>query len=165
MVQPRHLISRLKTAPTAILRTYTLIELLTYWELFVICKWFILFQLSRRYFPNIFPSDLPPSHLPTFSTSFFSHFRIFSRGIVPPYRTTTGPTSHFQISPSQFALRSALCTLLPAPCPMPYAPCALPYALCSLLPALCPLPYAPCSITRIVFHLPCVNRQNVRTAS
>ncbi len=25
----------------------------------------------------------------------FSAFRIFSRGIVPPYRTTTGPTSKF----------------------------------------------------------------------
>jgi len=25
----------------------------------------------------------------------FSAFRIFSRGIVPPYRTTTGPTSEF----------------------------------------------------------------------
>ena len=27
------------------------------------------------------------------SFSFYA-FRIFSRGIVPPYRTTTGPTSH-----------------------------------------------------------------------
>ena len=26
----------------------------------------------------------------------FSAFRIFSRGIVPPYRTTTGPTSEFR---------------------------------------------------------------------
>ncbi len=27
---------------------------------------------------------------------YFSEFRIFSRGIVPPYRTTTGPTSEFK---------------------------------------------------------------------
>jgi len=42
---------------------------------------------------------LSPSQLPTFATSFFSHFRTFSRGIVPPYRTTTGPTSDFLFLP------------------------------------------------------------------
>jgi hypothetical protein len=30
----------------------------------------------------------------------FLIFRIFSRGIVPPYRTTTGPTSEFRFPPA-----------------------------------------------------------------
>jgi len=42
-----------------------------------------------------------------------SDFRIFSRGIVPPYRTTTGPLSEFRISTSDFIfpLPSDFCPL------------------------------------------------------
>jgi hypothetical protein len=56
------------------------------------------FRLQNSHLLSFPPSEFisfPASHLPTFSSSIFSAFRIFSRGIVPPYRTTTGPPSEF----------------------------------------------------------------------
>jgi len=44
------------------------------------------------------------SYLHTISTSFFSDFRIFSRGIVLPYRLSPGPTSKFRLLPSIICL-------------------------------------------------------------
>jgi hypothetical protein len=56
--------------------------------------------LSLSHLLNFSPSFFPPSafRFPTSSPShlLFSPFRIFSRGIVPPYRTTTGPTSELR---------------------------------------------------------------------
>ena len=58
-----------------------------------------------------------PSHLLNFST-FFSTFRIFSRAIVPAYRTTAGPTSEFKFFPPSVVhlLFSAIFLLTPETC-------------------------------------------------
>ena len=75
------------------------------------------------------------------SPDLFSDFRIFSRGIVPPYRTTTGPTSNFNnICP----LPTAYCLLPSAFCLPPSAYCLLPTALRPPPSAFRPLPPAPC---------------------
>jgi hypothetical protein len=42
--------------------------------------------------------------LPTSIFCPYSDFRFFSRGIVPLYRTTTGPASDFRIPPSDFKI-------------------------------------------------------------
>jgi hypothetical protein len=42
--------------------------------------------------------------VPSFMDDDGSDFRIFSRGIVPPYRTTTGPTSPFRLPHPEFQL-------------------------------------------------------------
>jgi hypothetical protein len=50
-------------------------------------------------------------------TSINSDFRIFSRGIVPSYRTTTGPISDFKsLPPSVCGLFSVFYAILPAQC-------------------------------------------------
>jgi hypothetical protein len=53
-------------------------------------SYFSIFILSPLAFDL---QTFSPSQLLTF---YISNFRIFSRGIVPPYRTTTGPTSDFK---------------------------------------------------------------------
>jgi hypothetical protein len=67
-----------------------------------------------------------------------SELRIFSRGLVPPYRTTTGPPSEFTYS------------LPPAPYPMPYAPC--PYTLSALPHTFSLYPFTFC-LFPFTFHL------------
>jgi hypothetical protein len=62
---------------------------------------FSFFHPPHSEFPlQFFPTSAFP--LPTSTLIFFfSAFRIFSRGIVPPYRTTTGPNSDFKrLSPA-----------------------------------------------------------------
>jgi hypothetical protein len=57
------------------------------------------------------PLTFSTSHLLSVSCPLPSDFRIFSRGIVPPYRTTTGPTSEFHpsvLSPLRYAIMPSL---------------------------------------------------------
>ena len=69
---------------------------------------------------------LTPSGLPPYTFSYFPHSATFSRGTVPPYRTTTGPTSEF-LKPSTFHI------WLQSPIQNPKSPIEKPYTIYFLL--------------------------------